>query len=146
MRAFIEELEDFAVCRSRNVFPRGASIATPDVPEECWAMVSEAIHFPEAGSLSPGLISWNCFTADAGVQGFRRALHGAADGLLRARRNAALTVLVATSGDTGTPSHTVSAGTGEFGVVILIRQAISEAQKSNHHASENIMRWKWRAV
>ena len=75
----------------RSMFSRGAAVRRPGSARRSDVAGGERSHqfsgearFALAGAAYPGAVS----RPHSGVQGFRRALHGAADGLFRARRNA----------------------------------------------------------
>jgi len=84
------------------------------------------------------------FTADAGLQDFGARLWLDV-GLFCARRTEALTAVVATSGDTGTPCRMDPEAAG-VRVVICIPQAHSEARKTFHDAGRNLRRLEGRLV
>jgi threonine synthase len=107
--------------------------ATPDVPEEVlWQIVSEAINFPvKLVSLSPGLHILELFHGptlafkDFGARFMARLM-----GYFVRGESRSLTVLVATSGDTGSAVARGFLGVPGIRVVILYpSKRISEAQE-----------------
>jgi threonine synthase len=129
-----EELEEFRRLPFTEVCFRIAKpFATPDVPEEVlWQVVSEAINFPvNLISLSPGLHILELFHGptlafkDFGARFMARLMGYFVRGETRP-----LTVLVATSGDTGSAVAHGFLGVPGIRVVILYpSQRISEAQE-----------------
>jgi threonine synthase len=129
-----EELEEFRGLPFTEVCFRVARpFATPDVPEEVlWQVVSEAINFPvKLVSLSPGLHILELFHGptlafkDFGARFMARLMGYFVRGELRP-----LTVLVATSGDTGSAVAHGFLGVPGIRVVILYpSKRISEAQE-----------------
>ena len=115
-----EELEEFRALPFTEVCFRVVKpFATPDVPEEVlWQMVSEAINFPvKLVSLSPGLHILELFHGptlafkDFGARFMARLM-----GYFVRDENRELTVLVATSGDTGSAvAHGFSGCAGNSG-------------------------------
>jgi len=129
-----EELEEFRRLPFTEVCFRVAKpFATPDVPEEVlWQVVSEAINFPvNLISLSPGLHILELFHGptlafkDFGARFMARLMGYFVRGETRP-----LTVLVATSGDTGSAAAHGFLGVPGIRVVILYpSKRISEAQE-----------------
>jgi len=129
-----EELEEFRGLPFTEVCFRVAKpFATPDVPEEVlWQVVSEAINFPvNLVSLSPGLHILELFHGptlafkDFGARFMARLMGYFVRGETRP-----LTVLVATSGDTGSAVAHGFLGVPGIRVVILYpSKRISEAQE-----------------
>jgi threonine synthase len=129
-----EELEEFRRLPFTEVCFRVARpFATPDVPEEVlWQVVSEAINFPvNLVSLSPGLHILELFHGptlafkDFGARFMARLMGYFVRGETRP-----LTVLVATSGDTGSAVAHGFLGVPGIRVVILYpSKRISEAQE-----------------
>ena len=129
-----EELEEFRKLPFTEVCFRVARpFATPDVPEEVlWQVVSEAINFPvKLVSLSPGLHILELFHGptlafkDFGARFMARLMGYFVRGETRP-----LTVLVATSGDTGSAVAHGFLGVPGIRVVILYpSKRISEAQE-----------------
>jgi len=129
-----EELEDFRGLPFTEVcFRVVRPFATPDVPEEVlWQVVSEAINFPvKLVSLSPGLHILELFHGptlafkDFGARFMARLMGYFVRGETRP-----LTVLVATSGDTGSAVAHGFLGVPGIRVVILYpSKRISEAQE-----------------
>ena len=129
-----EELEEFRKLPFTEVCFRVATpFATPDVPEEVlWQIVSEAINFPvNLVSLSPGLHILELFHGptlafkDFGARFMARLMGYFVRGETRP-----LTVLVATSGDTGSAVAHGFLGVPGIRVVILYpSKRISEAQE-----------------
>jgi threonine synthase len=129
-----EELEEFRRLPFTEVCFRVVKpFATPDVPEEVlWQIVSEAINFPvKLVSLSPGLHILELFHGptlafkDFGARFMARLMGYFVRGELRP-----LTVLVATSGDTGSAVAHGFLGVPGIRVVILYpSKRISEAQE-----------------
>jgi len=129
-----EELEEFRRLPFTEVCFRVAKpFATPDVPEEVlWQVVSEAINFPvNLVSLSPGLHILELFHGptlafkDFGARFMARLMGYFVRGETRQ-----LTVLVATSGDTGSAVAHGFLGIPGIRVVILYpSKRISEAQE-----------------
>jgi threonine synthase len=129
-----EELEEFRGLPFTEVCFRVARpFATPDVPEEVlWQVVSEAINFPvNLVSLSPGLHILELFHGptlafkDFGARFMARLMGYFVRGETRP-----LTVLVATSGDTGSAVAHGFLGVPGIRVVILYpSKRISEAQE-----------------
>jgi len=129
-----EELEEFRRLPFTEVCFRVAKpFATPDVPEEVlWQVVSEAINFPvNLVSLSPGLHILELFHGptlafkDFGARFMARLMGYFVRGETRP-----LTVLVATSGDTGSAVAHGFLGVPGIRVVILYpSKRISEAQE-----------------
>jgi threonine synthase len=129
-----EELEEFRRLPFTEVcFRVVRPFATPDVPEEVlWQMVSEAINFPvKLVSLSPGLHILELFHGptlafkDFGARFMARLMGYFVRGETRP-----LTVLVATSGDTGSAVAHGFLGVAGIHVVILYpSKRISEAQE-----------------
>ncbi len=129
-----EELEEFRKLPFTEVCFRVAKpFATPDVPEEVlWQIVSEAINFPvKLVSLSPGLHILELFHGptlafkDFGARFMARLM-----GYFVRGESRPLTVLVATSGDTGSAVAHGFLGVPGIRVVILYpSKRISEAQE-----------------
>lgn len=129
-----EELEEFRQLPFTEVCFRVARpFATPDVPEEVlWQIVAEAINFPvKLVSLSPGLHILELFHGptlafkDFGARFMARLMGYFVRGETRP-----LTVLVATSGDTGSAVAHGFLGVPGIRVVILYpSKRISEAQE-----------------
>lgn len=129
-----EELEEFRSLPFTEVcFRVVRPFATPDVPEEVlWQIVSEAINFPvKLASLSPGLHVLELFHGptlafkDFGARFMARLM-----GYFVRRESRTLTVLVATSGDTGSAVAHGFLGVPGIRVVILYpSKRISEAQE-----------------
>jgi threonine synthase len=129
-----EELEEFRKLPFTEVCFRVVKpFATPDVPEEVlWQVVSEAINFPvKLVSLSPGLHILELFHGptlafkDFGARFMARLMGYFVHGESRP-----LTVLVATSGDTGSAVAHGFLGVPGIRVVILYpSKRISEAQE-----------------
>jgi threonine synthase len=129
-----EELEDFRKLPFTEVCFRVAKpFASPDVPEEVlWQIVSEAINFPvKLVSLSPGLHILELFHGptlafkDFGARFMARLM-----GYFVRGESRPLTVLVATSGDTGSAVAHGFLGVPGIRVVILYpSKRISEAQE-----------------
>jgi threonine synthase len=129
-----EELEEFRRLPFTEVcFRVVRPFATPDVPEEVlWQVVSEAINFPvKLVSLSPGLHILELFHGptlafkDFGARFMARLMGYFVRGETRP-----LTVLVATSGDTGSAVAHGFLGVSGIRVVILYpSKRISEAQE-----------------
>ncbi|HET8924139.1 MAG TPA: threonine synthase [Candidatus Acidoferrum sp.] len=133
-RHSLEELEEFRRLPFTEVCFRVAKpFATPDVPEEVlWQVVSEAINFPvKLISLSPGLHLLELFHGptlafkDFGARFLARLM-----GYFVRSETRPLTVLVATSGDTGSAVAHGFLGVPGIRVVILYpSKRISEAQE-----------------
>jgi threonine synthase len=129
-----EELEEFRGLPFTEVcFRVVRPFATPDVPEEVlWQIVSEAINFPvKLVSLSPGLHILELFHGptlafkDFGARFMARLMGYFVRGETRP-----LTVLVATSGDTGSAvAHGFLAVPGIRVVILYPSKRISEAQE-----------------
>jgi threonine synthase len=129
-----EELEEFRALPFTEVcFRVVRPFATPDVPEETlWQIVSEAINFPvKLVSLSPGLHVLELFHGptlafkDFGARFMARLM-----GYFVRGESRPLTVLVATSGDTGSAVAHGFLGVPGIRVVILYPSGrISEAQE-----------------
>lgn len=129
-----EELEEFRKLPFTEVCFRVVKpFATPDVPEEVlWQIVSEAINFPvKLVSLSPGLHILELFHGptlafkDFGARFMARLM-----GYFVRGESRQLTVLVATSGDTGSAVAHGFLGVPGIRVVILYpSKRISEAQE-----------------
>lgn len=129
-----EELEEFRKLPFTEVCFRVVKpFATPDVPEELlWQIVSEAINFPvKLVSLSPGLHILELFHGptlafkDFGARFMARLM-----GYFVRGESRPLTVLVATSGDTGSAVAHGFLGVPGIRVVILYpSKRISEAQE-----------------
>ncbi len=129
-----EELEEFRRLPFTEVCFRVARpFATPDVPEEVlWQVVSEAINFPvNLVSLSPGLHILELFHGptlafkDFGARFMARLMGYFVRGETRT-----LTVLVATSGDTGSAvAHGFLCVPGIRVVILYPSKRISEAQE-----------------
>src|SRR2546429_477198 len=129
-----EELEEFRKLPFTEVCFRVVKpFATPDVPEEVlWQIVSEAINFPvRLVSLSPGLHILELFHGptlafkDFGARFMARLM-----GYFVRGESRPLTVLVATSGDTGSAVAHGFLGVPGIRVVILYpSRHISEAQE-----------------
>ena len=129
-----EELEEFRGLPFTEVCFRVARpFATPDVPEEVlWQIVSEAINFPvKMVSLSPGLHILELFHGptlafkDFGARFMARLMGYFVRGETRP-----LTVLVATSGDTGSAvAHGFLQVPGIRVVILYPSKRISEAQE-----------------
>src|SRR5438477_9667613 len=128
------ELEEFRRLPFTEVCFRVVKpFATPDVPEDVlWQIVSEAINFPvKLVSLSPGLHILELFHGptlafkDFGARFMARLM-----GYFVRGENRELTVLVATSGDTGSAVAHGFLGVPGIRVVILYpSKRISEAQE-----------------
>jgi threonine synthase len=129
-----EELEEFRALPFTEVCFRVVQpFATPDVPEEVlWQIVSEAINFPvKLVSLSPGLHILELFHGptlafkDFGARFMARLMGYFVRGETRP-----LTVLVATSGDTGSAvAHGFLSVPGIRVVILYPSKRISEAQE-----------------
>jgi threonine synthase len=129
-----EELEEFRGLPFTEVcFRVVRPFATPDVPEEVlWQIVSEAINFPvKLVSLSPGLHILELFHGptlafkDFGARFMARLMGHFVRGETRP-----LTVLVATSGDTGSAvAHGFLQVPGIRVVILYPSKRISEAQE-----------------
>jgi threonine synthase len=129
-----EELEEFRALPFTEVCFRVVKpFATPDVPEDLlWQIVSEAMNFPvQLVSLSPGLHILELFHGptlafkDFGARFMARLM-----GYFVRGEDRALTVLVATSGDTGSAVAHGFLGVPGIRVVILYpSRRISEAQE-----------------
>src|SRR5437868_2890323 len=129
-----EELEEFRGLPFTEVcFRVVRPFATPDVPEDVlWQIVSEAINFPvKLVSLSPGLHILELFHGptlafkDFGARFMARLM-----GYFVRDEDRELTVLVATSGDTGSAVAHGFLGVPGIRVVILYpSKRISEAQE-----------------
>jgi threonine synthase len=129
-----EDLEEFRKLPFTEVCFRVVKpFATPDVPEEVlWQIVSEAINFPvKLVSLSPGLHILELFHGptlafkDFGARFMARLM-----GYFVRGESRTLTVLVATSGDTGSAVAHGFLGVPGIRVVILYpSKRISEAQE-----------------
>src|SRR5499425_1579902 len=129
-----EELEEFRALPFTEVCFRVVKpFATPDVPEDLlWQIVSEAMNFPvQLVSLSPGLHILELFHGptlafkDFGARFMARLM-----GYFVRGEDRQLTVLVATSGDTGSAVAHGFLGVPGIRVVILYpSQRISEAQE-----------------
>jgi threonine synthase len=129
-----EELEEFRSLPFTEVcFRVVRPFATPDVPEEIlWQIVSEAINFPvKLVSLSPGLHILELFHGptlafkDFGARFMARLM-----GYFVRAETRTLTVLVATSGDTGSAvAHGFLAVPGIRVVILYPSRRISEAQE-----------------
>jgi len=129
-----EELEEFRGLPFTEVcFRVVRPFATPDVPEEIlWQIVSEAINFPvKLVSLSPGLHILELFHGptlafkDFGARFMARLM-----GYFVRDEKRTLTVLVATSGDTGSAvAHGFLAVPGIRVVILYPSRRISEAQE-----------------
>jgi threonine synthase len=129
-----EELEEFRALPFTEVcFRVVRPFATPDVPEEVlWQVVSEAINFPvKLVSLSPGLHILELFHGptlafkDFGARFMARLMGYFVRGETRS-----LTVLVATSGDTGSAvAHGFLNVPGIHVVILYPSKRISEAQE-----------------
>ena len=129
-----EELEEFRALPFTEVCFRVVKpFATPDVPEEIlWQIVSEAINFPvKLVSLSPGLHVLELFHGptlafkDFGARFMARLM-----GYFVRGESRALTVLVATSGDTGSAvAHGFLRVPGIRVVILYPSTRISEAQE-----------------
>jgi len=139
-----EELEKFRRLPFTEVCFRVARpFASPDVPEEVlWQVVSEAINFPvNLVSLSPGLHILELFHGptlafkDFGARFMARLMGYFVRGETRT-----LTVLVATSGDTGSAvAHGFLCVPGIRVVILYPSKRISEAQEKQFTAlGENI--------
>ena len=139
-----EELEDFRKLPFTEVCFRVVKpFATPDVPEEVlWQIVSEAINFPvKLVSLSPGLHILELFHGptlafkDFGARFMARLM-----GYFVRGESRPLTVLVATSGDTGSAVAHGFLGVPGIRVVSLYpSKRISEAQEKQFSTlGENI--------
>ncbi|MGB7434266.1 MAG: threonine synthase [Candidatus Acidiferrum sp.] len=133
-RHTVEELEEFRRLPFTEVcFRLVRPFATPDVPEEVlWQIVAEAINFPvKLVSLSPALHILELFHGptlafkDFGARFLARLMGYFVRGEARP-----LTVLVATSGDTGSAVAHGFLGVPNIRVVILYpSKRISEAQE-----------------
>ncbi|HJZ65496.1 MAG TPA: threonine synthase [Candidatus Acidoferrum sp.] len=129
-----EELEEFRSLPFTEVCFRVVKpFATPDVPEEVlWQIVSEAINFPvKLVSLSPGLHVLELFHGptlafkDFGARFMARLM-----GYFVRGESRPLTVLVATSGDTGSAvAHGFLQVPGIRVVILYPSKRISEAQE-----------------
>ena len=129
-----EELEEFRALPFTEVCFRVAKpFATPDVPEDVlWQIVSEAMNFPvQLVSLSPGMHILELFHGptlafkDFGARFMARLM-----GYFVRGEDRQLTVLVATSGDTGSAVAHGFLGVAGIRVVILYpSKRISEAQE-----------------
>jgi len=129
-----EELEEFRRLPFTEVCFRVVKpFATPDVPEEVlWQVVSEAINFPvNLVSLSPGLHILELFHGptlafkDFGARFMARLM-----GYFVRAETRPLTVLVATSGDTGSAvAHGFLRVPGIRVVILYPSKRISEAQE-----------------
>src|SRR5256884_685341 len=129
-----EELEEFRKLPFTEVCFRVVKpFATPDVPEEVlWQIVSEAINFPvRLVSLSPGLHILELFHGptlafkDFGARFMARLM-----GYFVRGESRPLTVLVATSGGTGSAvAHGVLGVPGIRVVILYPSKRISEAQE-----------------
>src|SRR6201993_866539 len=129
-----EELEEFRKLPFTEVCFRAVKpFATPDVPEEVlWQIVSEAINFPvKLVSLSPGLHILELFHGptlafkDFGARFMARLM-----GYFVRGESRPLTVLVATSGDTGSAvAHGFLNVPGIRVVILYPSKRISEAQE-----------------
>jgi threonine synthase len=129
-----EELEDFRRLPFTEVcFRVVRPFATPDVPEEVlWQIVAEAINFPvKMVSLSPGLHILELFHGptlafkDFGARFMARLM-----GYFVRGESRQLTVLVATSGDTGSAvAHGFLGVPGVRVVILYPSKRISEAQE-----------------
>jgi threonine synthase len=129
-----EELEEFRKLPFTEVCFRVVKpFATPDVPEEVlWQIVSEAINFPvKLVSLSPGLHILELFHGptlafkDFGARFMARLM-----GYFVRGESRPLTVLVATSGDTGSAvAHGFLRVPGIRVVILYPSKRISEAQE-----------------
>jgi len=129
-----EELEEFRALPFTEVCFRVVKpFATPDVPEEVlWQIVSEAINFPvKLVSLSPGLHVLELFHGptlafkDFGARFMARLM-----GYFVRGESRPLTVLVATSGDTGSAvAHGFLRVPGIRVVILYPSKRISEAQE-----------------
>ena len=129
-----QELEEFRGLPFTEVCFRVARpFATPDVPEEVlWQIVSEAINFPvNLVSLSPGLHILELFHGptlafkDFGARFMARLM-----GYFVREETRTLTVLVATSGDTGSAvAHGFLSVPGIRVVILYPSKRISEAQE-----------------
>ena len=129
-----EELEEFRSLPFTEVcFRVVRPFATPDVPEEVlWQIVSGAINFPvKLVSLSPGLHILELFHGptlafkDFGARFMARLM-----GYFVRGENRQLTVLVATSGDTGSAvAHGFLSVPGIRVVILYPSRRISEAQE-----------------
>jgi threonine synthase len=139
-----EELEEFRALPFTEVCFRVVKpFATPDVPEDVlWQIVSEAMNFPvQLVSLSPGLHILELFHGptlafkDFGARFMARLMGYFVRGETRQ-----LTVLVATSGDTGSAVAHGFLGVPGIRVVILYpSKRISEAQEKQFSTlGENI--------
>src|SRR5207302_10887897 len=127
-----EELEEFRSLPFTEVCFRVVKpFATPDVPEEVlWQIVSEAINFPvKLVSLSPGLHVLELFHGptlafkDFGARFMARLM-----GYFVRGESRPLTVLVATSGDTGSAvAHGFLGVPGIRVVILYTSKRISEA-------------------
>src|SRR6266700_3743749 len=129
-----KELEEFRGLPFTEVcFRVVRPFATPDVPEEVlWQIVSEAINFPvKLVSLSPGMHILELFHGptlafkDFGARFMARLM-----GYFVRGENRQLTVLVATSGDTGSAvAHGFLSVPGIRVVILYPSKRISEAQE-----------------
>src|SRR5580765_5407631 len=129
-----EELEEFRALPFTEVCFRVVKpFATPDVPEDVlWQTVSEAINFPvKLVSLSPGLHILELFHGptlafkDFGARFMARLM-----GYFVRDENRELTVLVATSGDTGSAvAHGFWSVRGIRVLILYPSKRISEAQE-----------------
>src|SRR5712672_2859258 len=129
-----EELEEFRSLPFTEVCYRVVKpFATPDVPEEVlWQVVSEAINFPvNMVSLSPGLHILELFHGptlafkDFGARFMARLM-----GYFVRGEDRPLTVLVATSGDTGSAvAHGFLSVPGIRVLILYPSKRISEAQE-----------------
>src|ERR1043166_4027986 len=129
-----EELEEFRALPFTEVcFRVVMPFATPDVPEDVlWQIVSEAMNFPvQLVSLSPGLHILELFHGptlafkDFGARFMARLM-----GYFVRGEDRQLTVLVATSGDTGSAvAHGFLGVLGIRVVILYPSKRISEAQE-----------------
>ena len=143
-----EELEEFRALPFTEVCYRVVKpFAGPEVPDEIlWQVVSEAISFPvKLVSLSPGLHILELFHGptlafkDFGARFMARLM-----GYFVRAETRTLTVLVATSGDTGSAVAHGFLGVPGIRVVILYpSKRISEAQEKQFTTlGETSPRWK----
>src|SRR5262249_8606674 len=129
-----EELEEFRSLPFTEVCFRVVKpFATPDVPEEIlWQIVSEAINFPvKLVSLSPGLHVLELFHGPTlAFKDFVARFMPRLVGYLGRGESRTLTVLVATSGDTGSAvAHGFLDVPGIRVVILYPSKRISEAQE-----------------
>ena len=129
-----EELEEFRELPFTEVcFRVVRPFAAPDVPEE--VLVADRRGGDQFSGEAGFAFAWAAHSravsrADAGVQGFWRAIHGAADGIFCSRGDAAADGAGGDSGDTGSAVAHGFLGVPGIRVVILYpSKRISEAQE-----------------